>query len=254
MCEKLAASGQAGGIAMFKDTSMWVTHLGMIPFAYSGNAAQHYDDLISGRVDPVTDPGWNYWYDWLEMMVANCQPNPLQMDSSTGRIELFADKYSFSAHDGSWLQNISYEFNPEFRNYAMLGPYTFSDNPDENHIGMVAQGETVTNVGGEAVVAEAKKFFDFYICDDRVAEILINEASALLTRSDYEMTEEMVGPLNYQGLQMVEEHKSFVNAYIIIDELANSWRAITQRFVAGEMSRQDALSATGELFRSYNGR
>lgn len=255
LCEKLKAAGLPGGVANFKCTSEWTGHMGMIPFGYSGDVAKHYEDLTSGAVDPLADEGWNLYYDWFDMMKAYCQPNVLQMDSSTGRMALFADEYSFAAHDGSWLQNISAEFNPEFRNYALLGPYTISDDPEKNHLGVVAQADVVTTAGGEAVTEQAKKFFDFYVCDDRVTDILVKEAGAIVTRNNYEISADIIGPLNAQGYEWVSSGKRVaVNGYHAPDELNSEWRAITQKYVGGEMSREEALKATGELFRSYNGK
>lgn len=222
---------------------------GVIPLSVTGTYEDNYNGLVSGAINPVTDPNWAEYYDLLDLDMSYCQENALQTDNNMASLSFANNEYAAYPSGGTQLAVIVKEYNPDFARDYRIGPVC----PDDENAfyPLSVQGYSVTNTGDEATNKAARELLDWFFTSDEVSERFSREVGVLRTSNTFVPTEELLDAMTYDAYMKSQEIPIRAGRYFAGDDLNNEWAAVTQKYVAGEMTREEALKATGEVFRTY---
>lgn len=251
---KLKAADLPGGLACLGATQLLYNHLGNIPFDLTEDPVKAYNDVVSGKTDVTKDSAWNTWYDYLDTVVANVQKSPLQMDQTTGQMQLFKGQYSWDVEDGTNLATQSKQYSPDFVDDYRIGPYCISDT--KSYYPLNCQGYVVSNQGNAATQKAALDLYNWWYTNQTVSETMTKQWSILTTGKTFKPTSDILDPYTLAAYNAIHEKGAlfYPIRYFASSKLNTEWGAITQKYLAGAIKRDAALKADGELFRSEGNR
>ena len=118
---------------------------------------------------------------------------------------------------------------------------------------MNCQGYVVAKTGNEAVDAAALDLYNWFYTSDEVADALTKNYSILTTSKSYELSEDVLDLYTYKACRAIENFDSKAITYYMNGTLCNEYAAIQQRYISGGLTKEEALTAVGEAFRSNAG-
>jgi ABC-type glycerol-3-phosphate transport system substrate-binding protein len=239
------------GVAEFGTTQLLYNHLGNAPLVMGEEGpAARYEDISSGTVDPVEDKYFNEYFDYLKDCLPYLQENPIVMDQATGIAAVYTtDDYAFDFCQGTSGQYYGYE--TDYTDTWEVGPLCISD--EEPYYVLNCQGYVVAKTGNEAVDAAALDLYNWFYTSDEVADALTKNYSILTTSKSYELSEDVLDLYTYKACRAIENFDSKAITYYMNGTLCNEYAAIQQRYISGGLTKEEALTAVGEAFRSNAG-
>ena len=240
-------AGLPTGICLFGSASYLYNQIGTIPFNIYGNYKENFNNLINGTTDIVNDKNWNIFYDFLESLNAAGQPDSLSTNAETSDLGLLSGEYLF-ALGGTYLAVKAISIEPDFGEKFRVGPYVAVD--DREFYAFNNQGFVVGNQGDEATNKAALKFYDWWYTNEQVATVLTNEAKVLLTNKNYVAPDTALDAFTIAARDALTDNNWAPIRYNTGDAMNRDWAAAVQKFIASEMTREESLAATGELFRA----
>lgn len=247
--ETLADMKNAGkvGLAYFATQQILYNHLGNAPLVLNDDVSGFYNDVVGGKVNPVEDPGFNAYFDWLADSIPYVNENPIAMDQSTGTAaEFTTDDYAWSILDGT--HGLYYGYETDYTDKWEIGPLCLSD--EDPYYVLNCQGYVVSNTGSEAANAAALDLYNWFYTNDDVAKTLTENFSILTTSKSYTLPEDTLDALTYKAYQAIQTADSKPITYYMSSALCNEYASIQQQFIAGVMTKEEALNAVGEAFRN----
>lgn len=244
MNTKLEAAGVPMGVAAWKDTGAIVGHMTAGIFGNQDDPLQYYHDIRDGKIKLMDEPLWNGLLDYLDAVRQYGNPDALNTDNTTERNAMYAGQYAWYAHDGSWVTPAMRTTNPDMEQNMQMGVYPFTNNAEDNVIGLSTQGLSIMNTDH---VEEAKLFVDWLLGSDEGAEIMVKECNVVLMRDDYEMTVEDIGALSVQGQELTKAGKAGNNFRNISDEAMSEMKASFQKYIAEALTREETLAEIEQI-------
>ncbi|MDO5540255.1 MAG: ABC transporter substrate-binding protein [Eubacteriales bacterium] len=240
-----------GGIAPFGTAQVLYNHLGNAPLVMpeEGPAAR-YEGLVNGSIDPVDDEYFNEFFDYLAECLPYLQENPIVTDQATEYAETYmTDNYAWDMIQGT--SGMYYGYETDYTDTWEIGPLCIND--EDPYYVLNCQGFVVAKTGNEEVDAAALDLYNWFFTSDEVADALTKNYSILVTSKSYELAEDTLDPYTYKAYKEIEEFDSKAITYYMNGSLCNEYGAILQRYISGEQTKEEALSAVGEAFRSTAG-
>ena len=242
----MKAAGKVG-VGYFATQQILYNHMGNAPLVLQEDPNAFYTDLVSGAVDPVTDPYFNAYFDWLAESLPYLNENPISLDQTTGMATVFTtDEYAWSILDGT--SGLYYGYDTDYTDTWEIGPLCITD--EEPYYVLNCQGYVVSNTGDEATNAAALDLFNWFYTSDYVAQTLTENFSILTTSKSYTLPEDTLDSFTYKAYQQIQTMESKPITYYMSGTLCNEYAAIQQQFIAGVMTKEQALAAVGEAFRA----
>lgn len=246
--KKLQEADLPTGISPWKGGGSIVGHMTAPVFSSHEDSLAYLQQIQNGETDLKEDEGWNSLFDYLDATMEYGNKDALSTDTTTERNALYAEQYAWYAHDGSWLTPAIKETNPALEDHIQLGVYPFTNDADKNKIGRSTQSLSVMKTSRNA--EDAKDFLDWMLGSDEACEILVKQCNVVLLRNDYEMNAEDIGTLSKQGLDYVNEGRSYANFRNIPDEAATEIAAAFEKYLGGVEDRNAALDEIQQIFES----
>lgn len=248
---KLEAAGLPGGLDLITNTHLLYDHLGNVPlYLNNDDAVVAYNDLVAGNVDLVQNQGWNEYFDWMMFNKDHAVDDVFQIDKTTGEMNLYNEQYSYYTTGGTNLAASSQQYNESWVTKYRIGPYCVNDT-DDPYYTVNIQGFALSNTSDEATNQAARELFDWFFTSPEVAQILTEEVGCLPVVENFEITEDMVDEYSYAAIEDVANHNSHVMRALTNASVNNEIVEKVQRFLSGDMSREDALAALGEAYATY---
>jgi raffinose/stachyose/melibiose transport system substrate-binding protein len=246
--EKLKGAGLPMGILGWKDASILRTQNCWIPFRATGNADAHMQDLLAGKVDLVKSKEWNDYFDFLDMLVKYGNQNPASMDSTTERNAIYNEEYAWAGIEGTWLTPAIRKINPSLMQRIAIGPFPVYDDAVKNNIGIIIHGAEIFKAGTSKNPDEAKNFFSWLFGSDEAGKVFLDEIGAPLVRTDVKITNQNIGELGAQAKGYIDQgrYRQMITVYPMA--ITSDWAALLQKYIAGQISRTDALTKLQALF------
>jgi len=258
LCDKLDAAGLLKVVSAWGPGNdfCWYGHLGSIPFVLSGDAKNYYETISTPGYDLVNDEYWNKYFDFIDLMDTYNQDDPLSLDVSPCRMNEYNDEYAIVMIEGSWLDSQAASVDPTWPEHMILGPFLVSDDTSENYMAMHPVSLCVYegHEGCDSQTTElAKELYEYLYCDPDVQELFASELGIVRTHSGLEYSEDNLGPLAYKAWCYQNNGGAVgMNCFWPVDEVKADWVALTQKYIAGEATREETLAALGTLFQSVS--
>lgn len=248
---KLEAAGLPGGLDLITNTHLLYDHLGNIPlYLNNDDAVAAYNDLVEGNVDVGNNQGWNEYFDWMMFNKDHAVDDVFQIDKTTGEMKLFNEQYSYYTTGGTNLAASSLQYNENWTSKYRIGPYCVNDT-DDPYYTVNIQGFGLSNTADEATNRAARELFDWFFTSPEVAKILTEEVGCMPVVNNFEITQDMVDEYSYAAIEDVANYNSHVMRALTNASVNNEIVEKVQRFLAGDMSKEDALAALGEAYAAY---
>lgn len=236
------------GMALYGNTQKLYNHLGNAPLVMHDDVKAFYDDVVSGKVNPIDDQGFNNYFDWIASTLPYIDEHPIANDDSNAYPLLYAtNQYDWSVLDGT--TGIYYGYESDYTDNWEIGPFCITD--EDVYYVLNCQGYVVSNTGDEATNAAALDLYNWFYTNDYVAERLTEDYSILTTLESYVLPEDALDTMTYKAYKAIETFDFKPITYYMSSELCNEYAAIQQQFIAGVMTKEEALSAVGEAFRNF---
>lgn len=245
--EDMKAAGKTGA-AYFATQQLLYNHLGNAPLVLHDDVAGFYKDVVSGKVDPVTDQYFNEYFQWLQDSLPYVNENPISLDQTTGTAQCFTtDDFAWSIIDGT--SGLYYGYDTDYTKHWEIGPLCIND--EDPYYVLNCQGYVVSNTGDEETNAAALDLYNWFYTSDYVAKTLTENFNILTTSKTYKLSEDALDPFTYKAYQAIQTFDSKPITYYMPSELCTEYAAIEQQFIAGILTKEEALKAVGEAFRKY---
>ena len=244
--EAMKAAGKIG-IANYATQQILYNHMGNAPIVMHDNAAEFYNAVVEGKINPVDDKYFNEYFDWLASALPYVNENPISMDQTTGNALCFTtNDYAWSVLDGT--SGLYYGYETDYTDKWEIGPLCIDD--EDPYYVLNCQGYVVSNTGDEATNAAALDLYNWFYTNDEVAKTLTENFSILTTSKTYELPEDTLDAMTYKAYKQIQTFESKPITYYMPSALCSEYASIQQQFIAGLMTKEEALTAVGEAFRS----
>lgn len=248
MNEKLIEAGLPTGISPWSSAAAILGHMTAPVFSIHEKPLEYLSDIKNETIDLTKDSNWHALFDYLDATLKYGNEEALITDNTTERNALYAEEYAWYAHDGSWLTPQIKDLNPDLENRIALGVYPFTNDASINKIGRSTQSLSIMNTDH---AEDAKDFVDWLLGSKEGSDILAKVCNVVLLRTDYEMTSEDIGALGTQGLEYVNEGRSYGNFRNFPDGSASDLMSAIQKYLSKVSTREETLQEIQNVFARF---
>ena len=245
VCEKLKAVGITPFAEGFKEK--WITdQLTFFPLGANEDFIQKMKDWVDGNGSFADDPISGKIFDMLEQVKENCQENPFDTDHMT-QCTLVALGEAAMMQQGDWATTNIMSVNPE-ANIGIM-PMPISEDPADSHI--YTAPSIITHIGKDTPHREeVEAFLEWLYTDPEVQDIVINDMKVIPVVEGLEPTSE--SPVLTEGAAYIAEGKGAGwGDYSLLPGMIDSITSPVERFLLGEMDREEAISEISQFIAEY---
>jgi raffinose/stachyose/melibiose transport system substrate-binding protein len=163
----------------------WVIgqHFANVPFSKRSDVQGFVSDLNDGTATITDDPVMNQWKSVFDLILANCEPNPLTTDHQS-EVTLFAQGKAAMMLQGNWKEGSVLSIAPDMHMGILPIPLSDSDAKAGNITAGIPFYISINAKSSPEVRAAAEDFLTWLVTSDIGKQYLVEKFQAIPTYTD----------------------------------------------------------------------